>query len=80
MGNEQGWTLRPNWLWNRLLEWLHNDFGLPYEKLEPTIRLSDKSIDEVISASTDWFLHSGMMPKLDGSLEFMKIFIRSEGM
>ena len=68
LGNEQSWTLRPNWLWNRLLEWLHSDFGLPYKQFEPTIQLTSKTVDQVITESTDWFLRSGIMPQQDGSL------------
>ena len=63
LGNEQSWTLRPNWLWNRLFEWLNTEFGLPCKKLESTIQLKNKTVDQVISESTDWFLQSGIMPK-----------------
>ena len=63
LGNEQSWTLRPNWLWNRLLDWLKSEFGLPIQNFAPTIQLKSKTVDQVISESANWFLQSGIMPE-----------------
>lgn len=66
--NKEPWTLRPNWLWNHLIEWLNKEYNLPCDKVKSIIQFEKKSVDHAISESKEWFLNSGIMPELDGSL------------
>ncbi|WP_053365854.1 hypothetical protein [Bacillus sp. FJAT-27245] len=69
LGNEQPWTLRPNWLWNAFIKSLQSDFQLPVQPLQQTIQLSgNQSVEQTLEQGVNWFLHSGILPKDDGSL------------
>lgn len=69
LGNEQPWTLRPNWLWNDFLKMLEKEFQLPIRPLQPIIGLSgNQEVEKTLEHGVDWFLHSGILPKDDGSL------------
>jgi hypothetical protein len=69
LGNEQNWTLRPNWLWNAVVKWLQMEYHLPLQSIQPIIETSEKSdTKQTIEKGMNWFLHSGILPKEDGSL------------
>ena len=69
LGNEQIWTLRPNWLWNDVVKWLQKDYHLPINMIDPIIQISKETdIAKTIEKGVNWFLHSGILPKADGSL------------
>jgi hypothetical protein len=69
LGNEQIWTLRPNWLWNDVMKWLQKDYQLPIKIIDPVIQISKNAdIAKTIEKGVNWFLHSGILPKTDGSL------------
>jgi hypothetical protein len=69
LSNEQSWTLRPNSLWDDVVKWLQKDYQLPIKMIEPIIQLSKGTdITKTIEKGVNWFLHSGILPKKDGSL------------
>ena len=69
LGNEQNWTLRPNWLWNAVVKWLQMEYHLPLQSIQPIIQKREKSdTKQTIDNGMDWFLKSGILPKEDGSL------------
>ncbi|ALC91376.1 hypothetical protein AM500_17400 [Bacillus sp. FJAT-18017] len=69
LGNEQSWTLRPNWLWNDVINWLKSDYQLPIKDIQPIIELSKNTdIEKNLEKGVNWFLTSGILPKDDGSL------------
>ncbi|MEH7179704.1 hypothetical protein [Neobacillus vireti] len=69
LGNEQIWTLRPNWLWNDVIKWLIKDYQMPLKMINPVIQLSKQGdFEKTIEKGVQWFLHSGILPKADGSL------------
>lgn len=69
LGNEQNWTLRPNWLWNQVIKWLQVEYHLPLHSKQLIIQTSKESdIEKTIEKGMSWFLTSGILPKEDGSL------------
>lgn len=69
LGNDQNWTLRPNWLWNNVIEWLQQDYELPIQCLPQVIKPSmENDSKKTIEHGMNWFLHSGILPKDDGTL------------
>ncbi|OCA85863.1 hypothetical protein A8F94_13440 [Bacillus sp. FJAT-27225] len=69
LGNEQPWTLRPNWLWNDFIKSLQDEFQLPIREIQPTIKIANNTDNEkTIKQGVNWFLQSGILPKDDGSL------------
>ncbi|WP_449540348.1 hypothetical protein [Ferdinandcohnia sp. Marseille-Q9671] len=69
LGSDQNWTLLPNWLWNNVIQWLQNDFGLPIQSLPSVIQPSKETESKkTIEKGMNWFLHSGILPKDDGTL------------
>ncbi|WP_059173865.1 hypothetical protein [Bacillus sp. FJAT-27445] len=69
LGNEQSWTLRPNWLWKDFVNLLQAEFQLPIQVIQPTIQASmNADIEKTIEKGMSWFLTSGILPMGDGSL------------
>ncbi|MEH7380159.1 hypothetical protein V7138_06740 [Bacillus sp. JJ1533] len=69
LGNEQKWTLRPNWLCNSVIKWFQMEYLLPLQSIQPIIQPSEKSDNkQTIEKGMNWFLHSGILPKDDASL------------
>lgn len=69
LGNEQIWTLRPNWLWNHVIKWLQIEYQLPLHFIQPISQPSKQfDSEKTIEKGMSWFLSSGILPKEDGSL------------
>ncbi|WP_042462009.1 glycoside hydrolase family protein [Neobacillus dielmonensis] len=69
LGNQQKWTLRPNWLWNDVVKWLKKDYGLPLKQMVHVIQTSEGTdMGKTIEKGVNWFLQSGILPSEDGSL------------
>ncbi|WP_053362667.1 hypothetical protein [Bacillus sp. FJAT-27251] len=69
LGSEQNWTLRPNWLWNKVVTWLQMDYQMPIQTIGQVIKLSKQTdIETTLEKGMNWFLTSGILPKEDGSL------------
>ncbi|WP_010281372.1 hypothetical protein [Bacillus timonensis] len=69
LGNEQYWALRPNWLWNQVINWLQTDYHLPLQSKQPIILpTKETNSKKTIEKGMNWFLTSGILPKEDGCL------------
>ncbi|MBM7580130.1 hypothetical protein [Jeotgalibacillus terrae] len=58
---------RPNYLWNRLLKKVSEKAGIEFPSIRNPIKRSDLKPAESIERVHDWFLKSGIMPKIDGT-------------
>ncbi|RPF54268.1 hypothetical protein [Aquisalibacillus elongatus] len=68
IGNQEPWTLRPNWVWDCILNNLSVESGLAKMERIKVIDSEPKSTEETIHRGVRWFFDSGIMPKVDGSL------------
>jgi hypothetical protein len=65
--NSDIWSLRPNWLWNKVMHFLNKEYNLPVKTLPATATFKDQSAKEAVNKSIKWFLASGMMEESDGT-------------
>ncbi|WP_121614124.1 hypothetical protein [Mesobacillus foraminis] len=64
--NDQPWSLRPNWLWNKLISSLQEEYSIPIKPLKPAYNIREQSIEEAVERSIQWFFSSGILPEENG--------------
>jgi hypothetical protein len=64
---EETAALRPYKRWAELIEALTERTGIPFTMWQPAMQISvGKSPEAVVAKSADWFIRSGMLPRIDG--------------
>ncbi|WP_210367560.1 hypothetical protein [Bacillus sp. REN3] len=59
--NSEFWSLRPTWLWNKVIHALQEDSLLPVLPMSNPIHFRNQRIEESVANSIGWFQSSGIM-------------------
>lgn len=64
--NADIWSLRPNWLWNKVIQLLEKEYSLPVISFSDNVTFQKQSAEEAVNNSIKWFLSSGIMGSNSG--------------
>lgn len=68
IGAENVIPFRPQWVWSKVFAKIRETINIPLREFQTdAIKLGNRSIKEAINSSADWFMKSGILPKIDGS-------------
>lgn len=65
--SSEPWSLRPEWLWNKVINILQEEYNLPVSTLPKQTYFGTQKIEDTVSNSVKWFLSSGIMADSSGN-------------